>query len=162
MEGGENCRPMGDDGSTREPPTGTSPETDRTAVESLGSSEHRDGRRALVRDVVLLALVAASPVVQLLSARRVAWAILAVAALGVAAVGVAVVVRRPFAAVADWHRQLAVLATTAFGTLCVTWVVFVLEPGAVRFASASLGTLVGAFVARLARVVDGRTPTGGA
>ncbi|NHN43348.1 hypothetical protein G9C85_17160 [Halorubellus sp. JP-L1] len=59
---------MPDDDATRESPTGTPVETDRSAVETLASDEDRDARRALVRDVVLLALVALSPTVQLVGA----------------------------------------------------------------------------------------------
>jgi hypothetical protein len=151
---------MSGDDAAHEPPTGSSSgtpaETDVSAVETLGSVDDRDRRRALVRDVGLLSLVAASPVFQLVSAGRVTWSTLAVAAVAVAALGAGVVVWRPFAALDDLHRQLLALATT---TVCVACVVVVLEPAEVSFASASVGSLVGAFVARLAGAVGVGTTT---
>lgn len=145
---------MGDDDSTREPPTGTSAETDRSAVETLASSDDRNGRRALVRDVVLLALVAGTPTLQLVGAGRVAWSTLAVAAVVVAGLLLAVAIYRPLQGLELLQRQLVLLATTAVGVVAIVGVVVVLEPGRVRFASASLGSLLGAFVARIARATD--------
>ncbi|WP_323677769.1 hypothetical protein [Halorubellus sp. PRR65] len=145
---------MSDDGSTHEPPPGTPSETGLSAVETLASGEDREGRRALVRDVALLALVAGSPTVQLVGAGRVAWPTLAVAAIVVAGGLLAVAVLRPLQRLDDLGRQFALLATTAVGVVAVAWAAFVLEPGEVRFASASLGTLLGALVARIARTTD--------
>lgn len=141
-------REMRDD-DERGPGTWTPEETSASAVETGPGSTGRDGRRSLWRDGAILALVAASPIFQLVGAGGFDPVAFAVAAVVVAVVASVLLALAPLAGLEDWLRRVVLLTGAVVGAVALAWVVFVLEPAQVRSASASLGMLAGAAVANL-------------
>lgn len=144
-------RAMSDD--ERGPGTWTPEETSESAVETRSDDDggvlSGGTRRSPRRDGVILALVAASPISQLVAAGGFDPVAFAVAAVVVAVVASELLALAPLAGLDEWLRQVVLLAGIAVGVVGVAWVVFVLGPARVRYASASLGLLAGAAVANL-------------